>query len=183
MVDPKQEHAKVIDFDWAGKSGTARYPLTINKAALSHEWHRDVEAGGLMETDHDAFAHSVLSHGCAASPRSMFSPTTLSMAPKCQYCRPCVLGLIVPFSFPPSRPCTLASCLSPSVLHLRAKRRSLIQGVSGLSAWPSSVPSLHSCSSARTAREDRGRESRRKPFNTPIYSCVPTGVHIYPPHA
>jgi len=60
MVDPKQEHAKVIDFDWAGKSGTARYPLTINKAALSHEWHRGVEAGGLLETDHDAFAHSVL---------------------------------------------------------------------------------------------------------------------------
>jgi len=30
VVDPEQEHAKPIDFDWVGKSGVVRYPPTIN---------------------------------------------------------------------------------------------------------------------------------------------------------
>jgi hypothetical protein len=51
-----RDHARLIDFDWAGESGRARYPSTINKASLSEEWHEDVKAGGLMETKHDAFA-------------------------------------------------------------------------------------------------------------------------------
>ena len=55
MIDGEVK-AKLIDFDWAGKSGTARYPVTINKDALKDEWHPDVEAGGFMETDHDRFA-------------------------------------------------------------------------------------------------------------------------------
>ncbi|KAI0000814.1 hypothetical protein BJV74DRAFT_882649 [Russula compacta] len=54
MIDAEVK-AKLIDFDWAGKSGTARYPVTINKDSLRNEWHPDVEAGGLMETDHDTF--------------------------------------------------------------------------------------------------------------------------------
>lgn len=58
--DQKQDHAKLIDFDWAGKSGIAQYPWTINKAALSHEWDPDVEAGGLMKTAHDKFALDLL---------------------------------------------------------------------------------------------------------------------------
>jgi hypothetical protein len=35
VLEPNQKHAKVIDFDWAGTSGTARYPLTINKGELA----------------------------------------------------------------------------------------------------------------------------------------------------
>ncbi|KAH9996424.1 hypothetical protein BJV74DRAFT_289401 [Russula compacta] len=56
MIDPSGERAKLIDFDWAGKSGTSRYPLRINKQALSDEWHPDVKPDGVMEMDHDTFA-------------------------------------------------------------------------------------------------------------------------------
>ncbi|KAI0291297.1 hypothetical protein BC826DRAFT_955794 [Russula brevipes] len=56
LVEPNQAHAKVVDFDWAGKSGTDRYRLTINKSQLSDEWHPAVVAGGPMETDHDVYA-------------------------------------------------------------------------------------------------------------------------------
>ncbi|KAI0276001.1 hypothetical protein BC826DRAFT_928480 [Russula brevipes] len=60
VKDQGRDHARLIDFDWAGESGRARYPLTINKASLSKEWHGDVKAGGLMETKHDAHALKVV---------------------------------------------------------------------------------------------------------------------------
>ncbi|KAI0291295.1 hypothetical protein BC826DRAFT_886738, partial [Russula brevipes] len=56
MLEPNQKHAKVIDFDWAGTSGTDRYPLTMNKGELADEWHPAVVAGGPMETNHDVYA-------------------------------------------------------------------------------------------------------------------------------
>ncbi|THH03729.1 hypothetical protein EW145_g6049 [Phellinidium pouzarii] len=56
IIDPERKHAKVIDFDWAGKSGEARYPATINKKRLHAEWDFDVEPGGIMEFFHDRSA-------------------------------------------------------------------------------------------------------------------------------
>ncbi|KAI0291301.1 hypothetical protein BC826DRAFT_1106047 [Russula brevipes] len=56
VLDPNQAHAKLVDFDWAGKSGIDRYSLTINKSELADEWHPAVVAGGPMEADHDVYA-------------------------------------------------------------------------------------------------------------------------------
>ena len=44
---------RFVDFDWAGKAGEARYPVTRN-SALS--WAPGSEAGGCIETAHDRFA-------------------------------------------------------------------------------------------------------------------------------
>ena len=43
----------LVDFDWSGKRGTARYPSDI----LLEEgaWHPDVQRGGLVEKAHDGF--------------------------------------------------------------------------------------------------------------------------------
>lgn len=43
---------KVVDFDWAGKDGEAKYPLDIN---TNHEWAPNVQAGGIMYHGHDQF--------------------------------------------------------------------------------------------------------------------------------
>jgi len=40
----------LVDFDWAGEEGTARYPADINMGVL---WHRDVKPCGLIHRDHD----------------------------------------------------------------------------------------------------------------------------------
>ena len=43
----------LVDFDWSGKRGTARYPsdILLEKGA----WHPGVQRGGLVEKAHDAF--------------------------------------------------------------------------------------------------------------------------------
>lgn len=56
MIDPEESHAKVIDFDWADEHGKGRYPVSINKIALSKEWHKDVDPCAVMMTEHDEFA-------------------------------------------------------------------------------------------------------------------------------
>jgi serine/threonine protein kinase len=43
---------KLIDFDWAGKAGEARYPLLINRDERL-EWHEGVKPGGVIELQHD----------------------------------------------------------------------------------------------------------------------------------
>ncbi|KAJ7218152.1 hypothetical protein GGX14DRAFT_390804 [Mycena pura] len=45
-----EAHAVLVDFDWAGTAGEARYPATISKI---REWAPTVEAYGLMERGHD----------------------------------------------------------------------------------------------------------------------------------
>jgi len=42
----------LIDFDWAGLDGIAKYPATLNDGS-SIGWHAGVERGGLMGKDHD----------------------------------------------------------------------------------------------------------------------------------
>ncbi|KZP10890.1 hypothetical protein FIBSPDRAFT_838122 [Athelia psychrophila] len=51
MVDG--ETAKLIDFDWCGKHGTGRYPITINDTGVT--WHPEVKRGGKMKKEHDDF--------------------------------------------------------------------------------------------------------------------------------
>jgi len=50
---------KIIDFDWCGKAGTARYPSHITLAP-DLEWHDGVEPGGLITKEHDQHMLEVL---------------------------------------------------------------------------------------------------------------------------
>src|SRR3546814_17442811 len=43
---------KIIDFDWCGVDGSARYPMDKNDAATG-EWHEDATRGALITRDHD----------------------------------------------------------------------------------------------------------------------------------
>jgi len=45
------ENALLLDFDWAGRGGIARYPPNIN--SVSVERHEGVKDGGLITRDHD----------------------------------------------------------------------------------------------------------------------------------
>lgn len=48
----------LIDFDWCGKAGVARYPCDINKTNIV--WHADVRRGGIMQKVHDEFLLDLL---------------------------------------------------------------------------------------------------------------------------
>ena len=50
---------KVIDFDWCGKAGEARYPADINVVS-DIEWHEGVCRGGVIEKAHDEHMFKVL---------------------------------------------------------------------------------------------------------------------------
>lgn len=59
MVIPKRHEsgegvfgAMLVDFDWVGKAGEARYPLVLNNSGDIH-WADGVEPGSIMETVHD----------------------------------------------------------------------------------------------------------------------------------
>lgn len=57
IIDESREHAKVIDFDWAGKHDEARYPEWVNNSVkLKGEWHEEVTSGAVMKKAHDKFA-------------------------------------------------------------------------------------------------------------------------------
>jgi serine/threonine protein kinase len=43
---------KLIDFDWAGREGTAQYPVQLNPGLT---WHEDASVGSLIKVDHDKF--------------------------------------------------------------------------------------------------------------------------------
>lgn len=45
---------KIIDLDWCGTEGSARYPMDKNTIA-SHEWHDEATRGSLIKRDHDLF--------------------------------------------------------------------------------------------------------------------------------
>ena len=49
----------LVDFDWCGKEGEARYPSDILLQGRS-SWHDGVERGGLIKRKHDAYSFSCL---------------------------------------------------------------------------------------------------------------------------
>lgn len=48
---------RVVDFDWAGKSGQVNYPLDINQ---KFDWHEDVGPGKPIVHDHDIYQVEML---------------------------------------------------------------------------------------------------------------------------
>ena len=44
---------RLLDFDWAGNEGTARYPKALN--LRTGPWHSDVSPGGIVTKEHDLF--------------------------------------------------------------------------------------------------------------------------------
>ena len=50
--DEERWGVKIIDFDWAGKAGEARYPATLSSAV---KWADGVQEYGLIEASHDLF--------------------------------------------------------------------------------------------------------------------------------
>lgn len=44
--------AYLLDFDWAGRLGVARYPFFLNRQL---EWHANVIDGGLLAPEHDTW--------------------------------------------------------------------------------------------------------------------------------
>ena len=44
----------ILDFDWAGKKDTVRYPVALNMSRRS-VWHPDVKPGGLITKEHDLY--------------------------------------------------------------------------------------------------------------------------------
>ena len=42
---------RLLDFDWAGNEGTARYPKALN--LRTGPWHSDVSPGGIITKEHD----------------------------------------------------------------------------------------------------------------------------------
>lgn len=55
IIDESKEHAKVIDFDWAGEHDKARYPEWVN-TRVKREWHEEVKSRAVMKKKHDEFA-------------------------------------------------------------------------------------------------------------------------------
>ena len=49
----EEGEVQLIDFDWAGHAGEARYPYDI-AITSDHGWHADVRPGGLIAEGHDA---------------------------------------------------------------------------------------------------------------------------------
>ena len=43
---------RILDFDWAGMEGTARYPKELN---MENEWHHDVRCDGVITKEHDEY--------------------------------------------------------------------------------------------------------------------------------
>jgi len=48
------KRAKLVDFDWCGKHGVGRYPLTLNNSG-EIKWHQAVGRGSVMDKEHDLF--------------------------------------------------------------------------------------------------------------------------------
>lgn len=44
----------LVDFDWCGKVGEARYPVDINLDG-EIDWHKGVVRGGKLEIEHDLY--------------------------------------------------------------------------------------------------------------------------------
>jgi len=63
---------KLIDFDWCGKAGTARYPADINLTS-GIGWHSGVRRGGLIERGHDEHMFKLLTGHQYTATNSGFS--------------------------------------------------------------------------------------------------------------
>ena len=51
----KSDHTVcILDFDWAGKCGSAHYPYDLNMSSICG-WHKEVTPGGLIEKEHDLY--------------------------------------------------------------------------------------------------------------------------------
>lgn len=60
MISPENDHAKVIDFDWAAKEDEGRYTESINTKQVHAEWHEGVNAGKPMKKEHDIEALEIM---------------------------------------------------------------------------------------------------------------------------
>ena len=67
LIDDSTKNIKVVDFDWAGKVGEARYPLNTNP--LIH-WPRENIAGTLIRMDDDSIMLSRCQNENAWQPQS-----------------------------------------------------------------------------------------------------------------
>ena len=47
---PSEHRVVLVDFDWAGKDGECRYPVTLNHG---NTWAEDVLPYGIMRKEHD----------------------------------------------------------------------------------------------------------------------------------
>ncbi len=54
IVITEEGKVQLIDFDWAGKDGEAKYPLSISKS-ICWAWALGVKGGRLIRKDHDLF--------------------------------------------------------------------------------------------------------------------------------
>ena len=43
-----EHRASLVDFDWAGKNGESRYPVTLNPGEYRKTWAEDVMPYGIM---------------------------------------------------------------------------------------------------------------------------------------
>jgi hypothetical protein len=51
LISEKSNKVWVIDFDWSGKEGEARYPFGMNHMDIA--WPKGASDGELMKQDHD----------------------------------------------------------------------------------------------------------------------------------
>ena len=59
MVVDKKVH--VLDFDWAGRCGTARYPVELNMCPTCN-WYSNVESGGIITKEHNLSLPAMAEH-------------------------------------------------------------------------------------------------------------------------
>jgi len=52
MISKDRKQVMIVDFDWAGEEGSAKYPHFINRLDLL-DWHPDVKEGGKIKKVHD----------------------------------------------------------------------------------------------------------------------------------
>jgi serine/threonine protein kinase len=59
IIVGEEGNVKLIDFDWCGEAGKARYPPDLNVSS-DIGWHPEVKQQGLMEKDHDIWMQEAL---------------------------------------------------------------------------------------------------------------------------
>jgi serine/threonine protein kinase len=59
IIVGERGNVKLIDFDWCGEAGKARYPPDLNDSSTIG-WHPGVKKQGLMEKEHDVWMQDVL---------------------------------------------------------------------------------------------------------------------------
>jgi hypothetical protein len=60
IMKPNDESGVLlVDFDWCGKEGESRYPVTVNPDC---RWHKDVGPGAIMKKEHDDYLFDSLTN-------------------------------------------------------------------------------------------------------------------------